>query len=287
MRGSLRNICPALTNVLYAKRPLTLPSPPVGERVAEGRVRGTPAVLLVFVCLLFATHHVTASDTTTDFDAANRLYAEGRFVEAATAYEKIVEAGQVSSAVYFNLGNAWFKSGQIGRAIAAYRQAQRISPRDPDLRANLQFARNQVQGPTLRIRRFEHWLGSLSPNEWTWLSTGAVWLTFVLLIARQLRPSLARPLRFWTFATGGVALLLVAGCALAFARAAADKTAIVIVSEAAVRNSPFEESPNSFTARDGAELRVLDVKNDWLQVTDGGQRSGWMNQGQVIVLPQS
>ncbi len=250
-----------------------------GER-AGARARATS--IMLFICLLFNTHCVSAEDSTA-FDAANRLYAEGKFVEAAGAYEKILEAGHVSPALYFNLGNAFFKSGQIGRAIAAYRQAERISPRDPDLRANLQFARNQVQGPTLRLGRFERWLGALSLNEWTWLSAGALWLTFGLLIARQMRPSLARLLKFWTFAAGGVALLLVAGCALAFARGAADKTAIVVVSEAAVRNGPFEESPNSFTARDGAELRVLDAKDDWLQVTDGAQRSGWVKSGAVTV----
>lgn len=204
-------------------------------------------------------------------------------MEAADAYQKILEAGQASSAIYFNLGNAFFKSGQIGRAIEAYRQAQRISPRDPDVRANLQFARNQVQGPTMRTGRLERWLGTLSLNEWTWLSAVAVWLTFVLLVLRQLRPSLARSLKTWTFAVGGVALLLVIGFALAFAGSSFDKTAIVIASEAAVRNSPFEESPSSFTARDGAELRVLDAKDDWLQVTDGTQRSGWVKGGAVLV----
>jgi tetratricopeptide (TPR) repeat protein len=252
----------------------------LGERAG---VRAGVAFALLLILLLLFPFHVSASDTTAEFDAANRLYAEGKFMEAAGAYQKILEAGQASSAIYFNLGNAFFKSGQIGRAIAAYRQAQRISPRDPDVRANLQFARNQVQGPTMRTGRLERWLGTLSLNEWTWLSAVAVWLAFVLLVLRQLRPSLARPLKTWTFAVSGVALLLVIGFALAFAGSSSDKTAIVIVSEAAVRNSPFEESPNSFTARDGAELRVLDAKDDWLQVTDGTQRSGWVKGGAVLV----
>jgi Flp pilus assembly protein TadD len=69
--------------------------------------------------------------------------------EAAAAYEQILTNGAVSPALYFNLGNAHFKAGQLGRAIAAYRQAERLTPRDPDVRANLQFARNRVQGPTL------------------------------------------------------------------------------------------------------------------------------------------
>src|SRR5689334_17765004 len=95
------------------------------------------------------------------FDAANKLYEQGKYAEGAGAYEKILQTGTASPALYFNLGNAFFKSGQIGRAIIAYRQAQRLTPRDPDVRANLQFARNQVQGPTLAASRWERWLGAL------------------------------------------------------------------------------------------------------------------------------
>src|SRR5262245_41102750 len=117
------------------------------------------------------------------FESANRLYEQGKFTEAASAYQKLVQSGYASTAVYFNLGNAFFKAGQIGQAVAAYRQAERISPRDPDLRANLQFARNQIQGPTLGIPAWQRWLGKLSLNEWTLLAAGAVWVWFLLLIA--------------------------------------------------------------------------------------------------------
>jgi len=64
------------------------------------------------------------------------------------------------------------------------------------------------------------------------------------------------------------------------------KTAIVTVSEASVRNGPFDESPSAFTARDGAELRVLDHKDDWLQVTDGTRRVGWVKRDAALVSPE-
>ena len=68
----------------------------------------------------------------------------------------------------FNWGNALFKSGQLGRAIAVYRRAEALSPRDPDLRANLQFARNSVTGGAgARPDRWRHWLNRWTLNEWT------------------------------------------------------------------------------------------------------------------------
>lgn len=244
-------------------------------------------VVSLSLSLLFFPRFLNAEDATAAFDSANRLYAEGKFGEAVVAYQKILGTGVASPAIHFNLGNAYFKSGQIGRAIAAYRQAEQFSPRDPDLRANLQFARNQVQGPTLRAGRLERWLGTLSLNEWTWLGAGAVWLTFTLLTVRQLRPALARPLRSWTRAMGIIALILMAGFLMAFSTAANRQRAIIVVPEAPVRSGPFEESPNSFTARDGAELRVLDQKDNWLQVTDVSRRVGWVKRDAVVLSGRS
>src|SRR5215469_5260146 len=86
--------------------------------------------------LLFALGVVAAGGATAEsaFDEANKLYEQGKYTEAANGYEKILQSGQVSAAVLYNLGNAFFKSGQLGRAIATYRRAQQLAPRDPDLR---------------------------------------------------------------------------------------------------------------------------------------------------------
>ena len=112
-----------------------------------------------------------------DFSAANRLYAEGKFAGAAAAYEKILQAGAQSPALLFNAANAEFKAGHLGKAIAAYRRAEQLSPRDAELRANLAFVRNQVQGATVRENRWQNWLGALTLNEGAVLTAVLFWLT--------------------------------------------------------------------------------------------------------------
>jgi len=218
----------------------------------------------------------------TEFDAANKLYAQNKFPEAAAAYQKLVETGSVSPALYFNLGNAFFKSGQIGQAVAAYQKASALTPRDPDVQANLQFARKQVQGPTVRPGFWQRTLGTLSLNEWAWLCAAGIWATFGLLWLRQLRPALTAVLRTWTLLTALATLALVAGAAAAFGSNPARHTVVVTARETTVRNSPFDESPSVFTANDGAELRVVDQKGDWLQVTDGANRFGWLKRSAVV-----
>src|SRR5262249_40911221 len=83
----------------------------------------------------FVSVSVSAENSPSAFEAANRLYLEGKFSEAATTYGILEQSGQKSAALYFNWGNALFKSQQLGRAIAAYRHAEELAPRDPDIRA--------------------------------------------------------------------------------------------------------------------------------------------------------
>jgi len=217
------------------------------------------------------------------FDSANKLYEEGKFAEAATAYETLAKSGQSAAALYFNLGNAFFKSGQIGRSIAAYRQAEQLTPRDPDLRANLQFARNQTPSPTLLPSRWQRWLGRLTLNEWTLLAASAVWLWLILLAVLQWRPSLKPTLRTHVISLTLLAGLSCACVAAALREARFTRTAIVITRETAVRYGPLAESPTAFTVHDGAELRILDQKDEWLQVTTDPRRVGWLRRDQVLI----
>jgi tetratricopeptide (TPR) repeat protein len=237
---------------------------------------------VVVLLLALALQTIAHAGIEIDFDAANKLYAQNKFTEAAAAYQKLIEAGRVSPALYFNQGNAFFKSGQIGRAIAAYQQAAALTPRDPDIRANLQFARNQVQGPTVRTSILQRALGTLNLNEWAGLCVAGVWLTFGLLILGQLRPALAPALRNWTVIAALGALAGGVGAVVAFSNNPMRNTVIVTTHETTVRSSPFDESPAAFTANDGAELRVEDRKGDWLQVTDGIRRVGWVKRSAVV-----
>ena len=242
----------------------------------------------IFSAILFAlvfAGKIFAADAAADFSAANKLYAEGKFADAATAYEKILASGETSPNLLFNYGNAEFKSGNLGRAIAAFHRAELLAPRDSEIRANLDFARNQVQGATVRESRWQDWLGTLTLNEWTFLTFAVFWIAFALLAATQFRRALKTTLRRFTFVVGVVTILsgacLGADAAIYFSK----QTAVVVATEATARSGPFDEAQSVFTARDGAELAVLGRRNDWLQVSDGSGKIGWLQDKQAEVLP--
>ncbi|HSY17254.1 MAG TPA: tetratricopeptide repeat protein [Candidatus Acidoferrales bacterium] len=239
----------------------------------------------VMLLLLACANKVLAADAGTDFAAANKLYAEGKFVDAATAYENILKTGAQSPALLFNVGNAEFKAGHLGKAIAAYRQAEQLEPRDAELRANLAFVRNQVQGATLRESRWQNWVNSLTLNEGAILTAVFFWALFGLLTLRQIRPALAPRLRSATQLA--VFLTIFSGLVLALQAANHFHSAVAVVTstDTTARSGPFEDAQNAFTAHDGAELRVLDRHDDWVQAANNAGKIGWLNTNQVAVLP--
>ena len=229
--------------------------------------------------------YVSAADAAADFSAANKLYAEGKFADAASAYEKILQTGVQSPALLFNAGNAEFKAGHPGKAIAIYRQAELLSPRDAELRANLAFVRNQVPGATARENFWQSWAGSLTLNEGTNLTAFFIWLMFGLLAARQIRPALAPKLRSATRLAVGLAVLSGGVLMLQVASHFNASVAVVTMAEATARSGPFDEAQIAFTARDGTEMRVLDRHDDWVQVASSAGKIGWLSRKQVEVLP--
>jgi tetratricopeptide (TPR) repeat protein len=248
----------------------------------------TPHVVSYWILVLFTlvfTGNIFAADVAADFSAANKFYAEGKFPAAAGAYEKILASGAVSPNLLFNCGNSEFKSGHLGKAIAAFHSAELLAPRDAEIRANLAFVRNQVQGATVRESFWQNWLGNLSLNEWTIFAAIAFWLTFILLAAKQMRPALAAKLKnaTWIFA----ALTIFSGTVLGVQAANhfSSATAVVIADNATARSGPFDDAQSAFTLRDGAELSVLDRRDGWVQVTNGAGKSGWLSAQQVAVVP--
>jgi tetratricopeptide (TPR) repeat protein len=238
----------------------------------------------ILIALGFAGN-LFATDITTDFSAANKLYAQGKFPDAAQAYEKILATGAQSPALQFNYANAEFKSGNLGKAIDGYRRAALLSPRDPEIRANLAFVRNQVQGVTIRESRWQGWLGQLSLNEWTLLAMAAFWSTFILLTTRQIRPAPGAKLKNTTSICMTLAILSGTCLGLQAANHFSEQTAVMIEDNVTARSGPFDEAQSAFTMRDGAELSVLDRHDDWVQVANGAGKTGWLSAKQVKILP--
>jgi len=240
--------------------------------------------------LLFFALAAPAATPIAQFDQANGLYEQGRFADAAAGYQQLIAAGHTSATIYYNLGNAWFKAGQLGRSVAAYRRALKLSPRDPNILFNLDFARRQVAGSSAPAPNLWQRLpGRLTLNEWAVLAAIAFWLCFALLLLREWKPAWRRQLRSYVIAAASLATLLIAMLTIAVYQSGAVREAVVVAQEAVVRYGPLEDSRVHFQLRNGAEVQIVGRKQNspaeaWLQVRDGSNRIGWLKRDQVVIL---
>jgi tetratricopeptide (TPR) repeat protein len=212
---------------------------------------------------------------------ANWLYEQGRYTEAVQRYQALVDAGLAHAHLYYNLGNAYFRSGDLGRAVLNYQRAQRLSPRDPDIRTNLTLAQAQTQdhigdaddgaAAGLLRRLFEY----TTPHE---LALGALvgWFAACgFLAAAILVPSRRRRL---LYASGTVAILVVTdvlSAGLWLVDQHNRPPAVVVVDQITLRSGPDESYVAEFTLHAGAPVRVLEQRAEWTRILLPGELQGW------------
>ena len=97
-----------------------------------------------FYILSFLLCFVSFSQNETLFDEANALYNEGKYAEAIDKYTLVLESGNHSASLYFNLGNANYKLNNIAPSIYYYEKALQLAPNDTDIQNNIAFARNMT-----------------------------------------------------------------------------------------------------------------------------------------------
>ena len=247
------------------------------------RLRGLGVWVLVAISAALAL--AAGEGTLTTFFRGNALYGEGKYAEAAAEYEKVLASGVESGPVYFNLGNAYFKSGDVGHTILNYERARQLIPGDPDLRANLAFAREQ-SGDADPSPLWARVLLPLADR----LATDTLLLLGAVLAALAVLASAVG--RAWSTVRRGLALAVV-GCGLlgavgltsgVYRFATVDGPTLGVVLGKAVTPVRFEPQltgTTHFDAKPGAVLWVVGEREGWVQVERADGRRGWLPSGMV------
>lgn len=240
------------------------------------------ALPLAFLLMVWCSVGAAPQD---QFTAANQAYEQGRFTQAAVLYENLVTNGVRTASAWFNLGNARFKAGEIGEAIAAWRQAERLTPRDSALRANLGFARKKAAGdaephlPLLKV--LTRWL---TVNEWLSVAALAIFLFFLLLAWTEWRLSRGVPRPMATLiVTGIIALTFCGGSAASYSDSVLTQHAVAIKSSPA-RFGPLDEAKVAFQLTEGAEVTIHDSTAAWAQVREGSKNEGWVKRESLKMI---
>lgn len=228
-----------------------------------------------------------ASSPAARFEAAGRAYLAGDFEAAARGYQELLAEGWESPALHLDLGNARYRLGKRGAAVAAYTRALRLDPGDADARANLELLRaenvDQVMGAEARPLALR--AAARVPDGVALAVFALAWLgLWSALAARRFAASARRGLL--GLAAGAAALVSVGGGAVLAGKAAARSTplAVVTAATAPVREGPEAALRSSFELHEGTEVRVLEVRGDAVRVRLGNGLEGWVAASDLEVV---
>lgn len=223
--------------------------------------------------------------------------ARPHFERAAVAYEELWQQGQRNLALARNMAQAHFLAGDLARAIRAYHLGMRMAAHDPDLRAGLAFARDQVRFPVngnLAKEAAYHDRRTFLHHGPAWLFgalAAGVYLIAALLIARGWMSR--RPLWWGLGGFLAVISIMMAGAVLWEDKHLADENALPIVivlgDGAPLHRGNGREFPLRIaeTLPEGTEMIVLIERGGWYQVRLGGGAIGWVEASRVIAVDQT
>ncbi len=220
-------------------------------------------------------------------------YTAGDYASACRDWEAVRATGLMSRELYYNLGNAYFKSGEMGPAILWYERALRLDPSDADVRYNLEFARSQTQDRIEEVPEifFEAWGHKLcyllASNTWAALSLVFLALTVALALLFLLGSTTGRR-RLGFFA--GLVTLLLALLGWDFAQwqrseALQQDRAVIMRPVSSVKSSPSADTAKDlFILHEGTRVKILDEISGYTNIEIADGRQGWLPSGDMEII---
>lgn len=232
------------------------------------------------------------NDTIQDFAQGNELYRKGQFEKAIGVYERILDSGYEAPELYFNLGNAYYKSHRIPNAILNYEKARKLKPNDDEINFNLELARSRIVDKIHALpefflltwyRSFVQLFPASEWADWSMISFAlALLLAGIYLFSARIN---VRKIAFWL----GALFLVVSTIDFAVSQQAmhrqvSHREAIVMSPTVTVRSSPDETGNELFILHEGTKVITGDSVGDWseVQISDGNK--GWLRSADLAAI---
>lgn len=237
-------------------------------------------IVILFLLISGISSEQTANEL---FENANTLYKEGKYQQAIEIYEQIESKKQVSSELYYNLGNAYYKLNKVAPSIYNYEKALQIDPLNEDAQNNLIIANRLTldrieELPKSVFQKInENVLQKLTYNSWAIITLLLSFLaaTLFLLFYFSYTPSKKR----FYFTTSILSFLILA-IVLTITFTQYNQTintveAIVFVEEIEVKNAPTSDANEIFTLHEGTKVNIIDTVDNWKKIKLVDGKIGW------------
>jgi tetratricopeptide (TPR) repeat protein len=211
-----------------------------------------------------------------DFATANRDFAQGHFKEAISGYEALIRDGQWTANVFYDLGNAYFRAGDFGRAILNYERALALAQHHPEATANLQIARDEAHALELQPSWPERYLQFATVNQYSVTAAVAFWVAAFCLAALIFTPRRSAA----TISLLLVMVLVFAGAIFAIWQvergSKGNALAIVTGKDVQARLATADTANAVLALPPGSEVKILSTRGDWTYVALPNNLRGWI-----------
>ena len=248
--------------------------------------------MFTLILLVFSLVNLYADEKGELWTKANDAYSMGQYETALNDYIEIEKNGYHSYRLYYNMGNAWYKTGNMGKAILYYEKALKLNPAGEDALNNLQIAKLQTLDKIDVLPEFivSTWIKDIrnlmSSNGWGYTAVGLFAVVCILLLLFKFAPT-----------TGGRKLSFVLACVVflffifavlyAFslrAKAKSEDNAVVMVPVSNVKSAPNSTGNNLFILHEGSKVEILEQAGKWCRIEISDGRQGWLEEKDIEVI---
>jgi tetratricopeptide (TPR) repeat protein len=226
------------------------------------------------------------------WEKANAYYTTEDYQQAVSYYEQILATGQESARLYFNLGNAYYKLGDINMALLNFERAKILAPNNKDIAFNLDMANQFVVTSIepLPVPFFLRWRTSVinmySSDTWSYISISA-FIVFLILLGLFIfsRIVAVRRISFLS----GIFILIFSGFTFSFAAKQKKKivernSAIVFCPRVTVKSSPSQTGTDLFLIYEGIKVEITDSINTWKEIKLADGNEGWLPDSCIVKI---
>ena len=225
----------------------------------------------------------------TAWETANQHYADGQYEEAIIGYENLLQdpsvRAEARAEVLYNLGNAYFKTGENARAILAYERCLRLNPRHQDAQHNLQFAQARIidniedYQPFFLLQWAQTVRGWQGEEAWLLWSVALFILCLVgMFIFAFIRQLILRKTAFYTGVAAFCFSLIALWCGLSLHhRDLIKEEAIIVQGVVNAKSSPDKSGTDLFVLHEGTKVHIGDRVGEWCEIRVGNN-IGWIRQ---------
>ena len=244
---------------------------------------------LFFAILGFISTAQTAEEW---FQNGNMAYTNAAYKKALEAYHKALETGEHSAALYYNLGNTYYRLNEVAESIYYFEKGLILKPQDPDLSNNILFAKNMTLDaieklPQTQITAFNNKLmGMMNTNQWAWLTLLLVWLFSILLIIYLWIQSSKSKKQLFVSALvlGLLGVVSYTITSTKYMKLHSEQFGIVFSEVIQVNNEPNQRSEVQFILHEGTKVQILEQFQDWQKIRIANGAEGWVSGAMIREL---